>query len=245
MSFSETAKKLLSRKKKPPVFSAVILAAGNSTRMGQDKVELRIGGEPVLVHTVRAFESSELVNEIVLVTREDRVQELADQVKEYGFAKVRTVIAGGKTRAESSLAGVMAVSKKAKLISIHDCARPFVTEKLIRETACAARDFYAAVPVVPVTDTMKFRSGEYLGDTVDRDALCAIQTPQIFHADLIKGALTYVVKNRLPVTDDSSAASYLGFRTRMVEGDRDNIKLTTPDDIAFAEAILKNRGETV
>lgn len=245
MSFSETAKKLLSRKKKPPVFSAVILAAGNSTRMGQDKVELRIGGEPVLVHTVRAFESSELVNEIVLVTREDRVQELADQVKEYGFAKVRAVIAGGKTRAESSLAGVMAVSKKAKLISIHDCARPFVTEKLIRETACAARDFYAAVPVVPVTDTMKFRSGEYLGDTVDRDALCAIQTPQIFHADLIKGALTYVVKNRLPVTDDSSAASYLGFRTRMVEGDRDNIKLTTPDDIAFAEAILKNRGETV
>lgn len=243
MAILDRIRSFLKKEKKPPVFSAVILAAGNSTRMGQDKIELSPGGVPVVARAVRCFEQSELVSEIILVTRADRIAELAGQIRSYGFQKVKAVIAGGSTRAESSLAGVLAADRNAKLIGIHDCARPFVSQRVIRDTACAARDFYAALPVIPVTDTVKLKDGEYLGELVDRDSLCAIQTPQIFKADLIKGALTYVVKNQLPVTDDSSALSYMGIRTRMVEGDRENIKLTTPDDMIFAEAIVNNRKE--
>lgn len=241
MQFLEIVRKVFRKKKKEPRFSAVILAAGSSTRMGRDKVELCIGGEPVVIRTIRAFESSPLVSEIILVTRGDRIAELADRVKEVRFQKVKAVIAGGSTRAESSLAGVLAADPKASLIAIHDCARPFVSERIIHDTACAARDYYAAVPVVPVTDTVKFKEGDFVGETLDRDLLCGIQTPQIFRADLIKGALTYAVKKKLPITDDTSAAAFLGVKSRMVEGDRDNIKLTTPEDIPFAEAIIKKR----
>ena len=245
MAITERIRKMTKKEKAPPFFSAVILAAGNSTRMGQDKIELSPGGIPVVVRAVRAFEESELVSEIILVTRWDRIQELADQIKEYGFQKMKAVIAGGSTRAESSLAGVLAADRNAKLIGIHDCARPFVSQRVIRDTACAARDYYAALPVVPVTDTVKLRDGDFLGELVDRESLCVIQTPQIFKADLIKGALTYVVKNHLPVTDDSSAVAYMGVKTRMVEGDRENIKLTTPEDMVFAEAIInKEKKET-
>ncbi|MDO5445355.1 MAG: 2-C-methyl-D-erythritol 4-phosphate cytidylyltransferase [Eubacteriales bacterium] len=243
MAITERIRSITKKEKQPPIFSAVILAAGNSTRMGQDKIELSPGGIPVVVRAVRVFEESELVSEIILVTRGDRIQELADQIKGYGFQKVKAVIAGGATRAESSLAGVLATDKNAKLIGIHDCARPFVSQRVIRDTACAARDYYAALPVIPVTDTIKIKDGDFLGNLVDRETLCSIQTPQIFKADLIKGALTYVVKNNLPVTDDSSAVAYLGIKTRMVEGDRENIKLTTPDDLVFAEAIIRHREE--
>ena len=234
-------RKILGVTEAPITCSAVILAAGSSTRMGRDKVEILAGGEPVVARTVRAFEESDLIDEIVLVTREDRLEELAEVVSSGGFKKIKSIVAGGKTRQESSMAGVMAVSPKAKLIAIHDCARPFVTGKVIADTVMAAHESYAALPVISCSDTMKLKDGEYLGKTVDRDSLLRVQTPQIFRSDLIKGALTYVVKNRLPVTDDSSALAYLGFRTRAVEGDPDNIKLTTPEDMFFAEAILKKR----
>lgn len=245
MSFTDRIRALFRKKEKPAVFSAVILAAGNSTRMGRDKIELSAGGVPVVVRAVRAFEESELVSEIILVTREDRIEELAEQIREYGFHKVKAVIAGGSTRTESSLAGVMAADRRASLIAVHDCARPFVSRQVINDTACAARDFYAAVPVLPVTDTVKLRDGQFLGETVDRDELYAVQTPQIFRADIIKGALTYAIRNGISVTDDSSAVELLGFRTRAVPGDRDNIKLTTPDDIPFAEAIIRKREAAV
>lgn len=226
-----------------PFCSAVVLAAGNSVRMGEDKIEMASGSLPVFIRTLKVFEAVEAVDEIILVTREDRMEALAEEVKNYGLTKVRSVVAGGKTRPESSLAGVTAASPEAKIIAIHDCARPFVSERIITECIEAANQYIAAAPAVPCTDTLKVIDGEYLSGTVDRAKLCRIQTPQVFQADIIKGALSYVVKNQLPVTDDTSAVEYMGYRTRLIEGDVDNIKLTTPEDLIFANAILKKRGE--
>ena len=243
IGITEKIRRLFRSSEYVPKCSAVILAAGNSTRMGEDKIEMTTGGVPVIVRAVRAFEESDDIDEIILVTREDRVAEIAELVSGYGFSKLKSVISGGNTRVESSLAGVLAVRHSAELIAIHDCARPFVTGKIIHDAVTTAYRYYAACPVIPCTDTMKIMENGFLGGTVDRESLCRIQTPQIFNADLIKGALTYAVKNSLPVTDDTSAMEYLGYRTRIVDGDAENIKLTTPDDLIFADAIVGKRGE--
>ena len=223
--------------------SAVILAAGSSTRMGKDKVFLEVGGKSVLIRSIEAFEENSYIDEIIVVTREDRIGDVSAIIAENNFKKVKSVIAGGNTRVESSLSGVMQIREKAKLVAIHDCARPFVTQKIINETVMGAHDYYAALPVIPCTDTVKIKNDGFLGPAIDRDILCLIQTPQVFNADLIKGALTYVLKNNLAVTDDSSALAYMGYKTKIIEGDTDNIKLTVPSDIPFAEAVLKKRGE--
>ena len=238
-------KKILSKDKEEPCISAVILAAGNSTRMGEDKIRMEIGGIPVLVRTLNVFEKSDVIKEIIVVTGEDKIESTAAVIRDYNLKKVKAVIAGGSTRAESSLAGLCSVDRKIPLAAIHDCARPFVTPELIYKTACAARDFNAAAPALKCTDTLKLKTEDFMFGTIDRDTVCAVQTPQIFQTDIIKGALTYALKNKIAVTDDTSAAALLGFRTKIVEGDSDNIKLTTQDDIFMAEYILKKRGGNI
>lgn len=228
-----------------PHCSAVILAAGNSTRMGQDKSVLTLCGIPVIIRAILAFEQNELVDEIIVVTREESIQTSADLCANYGLRKVKKVMAGGATRAESSLAGVVAADSKAKYIAIHDGARPLVTQKVITDTLYGARDYHAAIPVIPSTDTLRSVSDGFVGGDIDRDSVIRVQTPQIFDADLIKGALTFAVKKQIPVTDDSSAVRLTGFQIRTVDGDVNNIKLTTPEDLPVAEAILREReGET-
>ena len=208
--------------------TAVIVAAGSSQRMGSDKIFAALGGWPVLVRSVRAFEASELVDEIIIVTREEKLQMVAELVKKYELNKVSKVILGGKTRVESCL---------------DDGARPLVTQRIIRDTVRAAEEFYAAVPVVRSTDTLKLLDEKgIVAGTVDRETIYRVQTPQVFRADLIKGALTEAMKRGLPVTDDCSAMELMGVKTHTVEGDEDNIKLTTPRDMVVAEAILKDRG---
>lgn len=225
-----------------PKCSAVIVAAGSSERMGQDKLLIDLGGMPVIARTIKAFEDSDFIDEIVLVTRNDKLEQMADIVKRYSFSKVSKVISGGDTRAESCLAGACAVKKNAKLIAIHDGARPFVSDKLIKNCIFAALEFKAAVPGVKVNDTMKTTSDGIISGDIDRNQAVRVQTPQVFNADLIKGALTYVVSKKLDVTDDSSAVEYLGVKSRVVQGDLENIKLTNPHDLKEAELILKNRG---
>ena len=223
--------------------TAVIVAAGSSQRMGSDKIFAALGGWPVLVRSVRAFEASELVDEIIIVTREEKLQMVAELVKKYELNKVSKVILGGKTRVESCLAGVSEADHRAELIAIHDGARPLVTQRIIRDTVRAAEEFYAAVPVVRSTDTLKLLDEKgIVAGTVDRETIYRVQTPQVFRADLIKGALTEAMKRGLPVTDDCSAMELMGVKTHTVEGDEDNIKLTTPRDMVVAEAILKDRG---
>ena len=228
---------------KTPHCSAVILAAGSSTRMGTDKSVLTLDGIPVIIRAVQAFETHDLVDEIIVVTKEESVPMIADLCAQYALKKVRRVMAGGATRAESSLIGVTAVDKKAEYIAIHDGARPLITQKVITDALYAARDYHAAVPVIPSTDTLRMVENGFIGGDVDRDSVIRIQTPQIFDADLIKGALTYAVDKNVTVTDDSSAVRLTGFKIKTVEGDVNNIKLTTPEDVPVAEAILKEGGD--
>ncbi|MDO4974501.1 MAG: 2-C-methyl-D-erythritol 4-phosphate cytidylyltransferase [Eubacteriales bacterium] len=227
-----------------PFCTAVIVAAGSSQRMGNDKIFAALGGLPVLVHSVRAFEENELVDEIIVVTREEKLEAVAALVKKYELGKVSKVILGGKTRVESCLAGVSEADHRAKLIAIHDGARPLVTQAVIRDTVRAADEYYAAVPVVRSTDTLKLLDEQgVVAGSVDRETIFRVQTPQVFRADLIKGALTEAMKRGLPITDDCSAMELMGVKTHTVEGDEDNIKLTTPRDMVVAEAILReNRG---
>ena len=231
-------------KKKVPSCSAVIVAAGSSQRMGSDKLMAPLGDMPVLAVTLTAFENSPLVNEIVVVTRNDRLSEIADLCKKYGIKKATKVVSGGATRAQSALAGVSAVSSKAGLIAIHDGARPFISQELIERTVYAADVYKAAAPGVKSVDTLKaLDSSGYICGTIDREQIVRIQTPQIFHADLIKGALTKAVTDNLPITDDSSAIEMMGVKCFVVDGDECNIKLTSPSDMVLAAAILEERGE--
>ena len=237
-------KAIFKKKEKLPKCSAVVLAAGSSQRMGKDKTMMSIGSMPVLVRTLLAFEKSEHVDEIIVVTRVDKIQETADLCHGNGISKLRMVIGGGASRMESALAGVSACRKDAKLIAIHDGARPLVTGELIGRTVYAAEKYISAVPVIPSTDTLKtVDENGIIVDTPDRSKIFRVQTPQIFHADMIKGALSKAVKDQLSITDDCSAMDMMGVKTHVVEGDIDNIKLTTPHDIVMAEAILKSRGE--
>jgi 2-C-methyl-D-erythritol 4-phosphate cytidylyltransferase len=227
-----------------PKCSAVIVAAGSSVRMGSDKLTAPLGSAPVLVHTLRAFEKSEYVDEIVVVTRMDRVSEIADLCAQNGIGKISKVVAGGRTRMESSLIGVSAVKGSAKLIAIHDAARPLVSQALIKRTVRAAEEHKAAVPVIPSTDTLKAvgEDNRIIG-TVDRETTYRVQTPQVFDAILIKGALSRAAEKGLALSDDSAAMDMTGFKSFAVAGEEDNIKITTPRDLKIAEAILQDRGE--
>lgn len=232
------------KKDKTPHCSAVIVAAGSSQRMGSDKLSAQLGCMPVLARTLLAFQNCELVDEIILVTRMEKVVELADLCKKYGIDKASKVIRGGSTRTESALAGVSEVKAGAKLIAIHDGARPLVTDELIRATVIAADKHMAAVPAIASKDSLKAVDDKgFITGPIDRDHALRVQTPQIFNADLIKGALSKAASDGLSLTDDCSAIEIMGVHAVTVPGDEDNIKLTTPRDIQIAELILKDRGD--
>ena len=232
------------KKEETPHCSAVIVAAGSSQRMGSDKLLHNLGIMPVLARTLLVFQDCELVDEIVVVTRMEKLEEVAELCKKYRIEKASKVICGGATRMESALAGVSEVKKKAKLIAIHDGARPLVSVELIENTVRAAAKYKAAVPAIKSVDTLKLaEDGETVTASLDREHVLRVQTPQVFDADLIKGALTFAAEKKLPLTDDCSAVELMGVKARIVPGEEDNIKLTTPRDMLFAAAILKDRGE--
>lgn len=232
------------KKEETPHCSAVIVAAGSSQRMGSDKLLHNLGIMPVLARTLLAFQDCDLVDEIVVVTRMEKIMEVAGLCKKYRIEKASKVISGGATRMESALAGVSEVKSRAKLIAIHDGARPLVSVELIERTIRAAAQYKAAVPAVKSVDSLKLVDGkDTVTGSVDREQVLRVQTPQVFEADLIKGALSYAAGKKLPLTDDCSAAELMGIKAHVVPGEEDNIKLTTPRDMLFAAAILKDRGE--
>ncbi len=237
---------LFKKKEEVPHCSAVIVAAGSSQRMGTDKSMLELGSMPVLARTLLVFQQSELIDEIIVVTRMEKLTEVADLCKKYGVEKVSKVISGGTTRMESALAGVSEVRSRTKLIAIHDGARPLVTQELISRTVYAAAQYMAAVPAIGSVDTLKLvDDNDTVIGAVDREHTVRVQTPQVFHADIIKGALTTAVGKGLTFTDDCSAVELMAVKAHVVPGDEDNIKLTTPRDLLYASAILKDRGEAL
>ena len=218
---------------------AVIVAAGNASRMGGiDKVMAPIGGEPMIRRTVRAFQTCEVVREIVIVTRPDLLEEIMELCKDYG--KVTAVIAGGSSRQESVENGLGALSSKVKVAAIHDGARPLVTEAVIDRAVRAGSTYGAAIPAVPVKDTIKTVKGGLVTATPERSRLQAVQTPQVFDIDLLKAALKKAYDDEVTVTDDAGAVEQLGMKVKVVSGDERNIKVTTPLDLKIAEVFLED-----
>jgi len=217
---------------------AVIVAAGTAARMGGiDKVMAPLKGEPMLLHTVRTFQNCDAIREIVVVTRPDLLTTVMGLCKD--MDKVKAVVAGGKDRPESVRLGMNALSSKVKLAAIQDGARPLITAAVIDRTVRAAHTYGAAAPGVPVKDTVKIVEGGLVADTPDRSRLQAIQTPQVFDFDLLRGALKHAAENKLEITDDCSAVELMGFKVKIVEGDERNIKVTTPMDLKIAEMLLE------
>ncbi len=217
---------------------AVIVAAGSASRMGGiDKVMAPLGGEPMLVHTVRAFQSCDCIRQIVVVTRADLLQTVSQLCA--GFDKVRAVLTGGADRAESVQIGLNALSSQVRLAAIHDGARPFVSWQVIDRAVRAANTYGAAAPGIPVKDTIKENAGGVVLRTPDRDRLMAIQTPQVFDIDLLKGALAKARRDKAGITDDCSAVERIGFKVKIVTGEERNLKITTPLDLRFAELLME------
>jgi 2-C-methyl-D-erythritol 4-phosphate cytidylyltransferase len=234
------------RQGKAPSCSAVIAAAGISQRNdGVDKLLINVCGAPVIAHAIAAFQDHGLISEIIVVTREDRIEYISELCIQRGFSKVTGVIVGGATRLESVLNGVLAVSEKSRLIAIHDGARPCIGASVIENAVMAAAKHHAAAPGIQVSSTIKRVSEGIVLETVERESLYNIQTPQVFTAEIIKVALTNVFNKSLPVTDDCMAVELLGIPVHITEGSADNIKLTTQEDFIFADAILKSRVQGV
>jgi len=222
-----------------PLCSAVIAAAGSSVRMGgEDKLFAEICGVPALAHTLMAFQKCALVNEIIIVAQNSMFERITEICKGYCIEKANCVILGGETRFDSVCNGIFAASQKSRLIAIHDGARPCVSTAIIERTITAAAKHSAAVPAVPVSSTIKSVSRGVVVETVSREGLYEVQTPQVFDSDLIKAALTKAQEARESITDDCMAVEMLGVRVHITEGARSNIKLTEPDDILIASAIL-------
>lgn len=215
----------------------LVLAAGSSSRMGQDKITLEIDRVPVIVHTLRIFEALPEIDEVIVVTREDLIADIADLCKMFNLSKVSKVIRGGASRVESARLGTLEV-KNSDLIGIHDGARPFASAEMVRAVILKAQQTGAAAPALPVKDTIKVARNGLVEYTPDRSTLFAVQTPQIFDASLIRAALQKALDDGTEITDDCSAVERLGMKVSLVEGDERNFKLTTPADIQYAESIL-------
>lgn len=223
-----------------PYCAAVVPAAGSASRMqGIDKILADLGGMPVLARTLLTLQECPLIDEIVVVTREDLIVPISDLCAQYAIDKVTKVVRGGGDRAESVSLGLREISRKAELAAIHDGARPFVSQEILWETLETAAKTGAAAPAVPVKDTIKQAADGKVQRTVDRSTLFAVQTPQVFQADFIVAALQRCREQGIPLTDDCSAAEALGMTVTLTRGSYENMKITTPIDLAMGEAILQ------
>ena len=224
--------------------TAIVLAAGSGSRMNQKKEKqfLLIDGKPLLYYSLKTFEAS-IVDEIILVTKEKDIEYCRTEIVEkYGFGKVRRIVPGGRERYDSVQRGIKASDKKHKTVMIHDAARPFVTNRMILDSIAVARRYNACTVAVPVKDTIKVVDDYGFGvETPDRSTLYQIQTPQTFDRGVITEAYSRMrISGDKDITDDTMIVErYLDQRVKIVEGSYKNIKVTTPEDIFIAEAIIK------
>ena len=216
---------------------AVIVAAGSSRRMGgADKVFALLGRKPILARVVDAFQGCSPVDQIVVVLSEQNLERGRQLVTKQGGAKVIDVCAGGRRRQDSVAAGLRRLSS-CDWVVIHDGARPLVTVDLINRGLEAAEETGAAVAAVPVTDTIKLAGDDRIvHQTLPRQNLWAVQTPQVFRIDMITEAYS---RANGDVTDDASLVEQLGYRVKIYMGSYDNIKITAPDDLALAEVLWR------
>lgn len=221
--------------------SAVILAAGNGTRFGGPvkKQFADILGVPCIVRTIEAFENCGLIDEIILV---GDAEELRNVIEPYGFKKIAMIVAGGQTRQDSALLGFDSVSDKSKFVAIHDGARCLVTPEMIEATVKEAYKHRAAAAAHKSEDTVKIADKKgFIVKTTDREKIWLVQTPQVFQNDVYRVAAYMAKRDEEVVTDDCMLCENLGFEIKLCECGRENIKLTNPDDLLLAEAIISYR----
>jgi 2-C-methyl-D-erythritol 4-phosphate cytidylyltransferase len=222
------------------MLAAIIVAAGNSTRVGFDKLFTEIRGQSVLQYSLDAFERAASVDEIVLVCREaaeKSISELTAPLK-----KIRAVVRGGERRQDSVAAGLKEISESAEFVAVHDAARPLITAREIERVFAAAKEHGAAVLAAPVTDTLKLASRDgIICGSIDRENVFAMQTPQIFSRQLLLDAYDLVASESRHITDEVSAVQNMGGEVAIVRAEDENMKITFARDIAVAELILQRR----
>jgi 2-C-methyl-D-erythritol 4-phosphate cytidylyltransferase len=228
------------------VLSAIIVAAGDSRRMGFDKLFAAIAGKPVIAHTIRAFERAISVDGIIVVAREDRHDEIKTIVRDENFKKVKSIIPGGKRRQDSVRAGLDHLEYVMRYVAVHDAARPLVTPPQIDRVFEQCRIHGAAALAEPINDTLKRADADLLvTEAVDRHQVYAMQTPQIFARQLIEEAYRAVYAEDISVTDEVSAVERLGRKIALVLNDDFNFKITYPRDLPLAEFVLTQRRKPV
>ncbi len=238
---------MILQKNKKTSCAALIVAAGSGRRMklenskyaGVNKVFLELGDMPVLAHTLKAFESCDVIDKIFVVTRECDIPLCARLAEEFNISKLKSIACGGDTRQKSVLNGLAEIEDEFEVVAIHDGARCLITPDNIKRVVLSAIENGAAALGVACTDTLKRVDGDMnITQTVERTNIYRIQTPQVFYTSQIIDAHKKAADDGIAVTDDCSVAEYVGINIKMVEGSANNIKLTTQEDLVLAEALL-------
>lgn len=226
--------------------SAVIVAAGNSTRMGTDKILLPLNAVPAIVYTLKAFEYAEIIDEVILVCKDDHVSALREMIQNHNIKKVTNLTPGGSSRQESVFAGISLCDERATHYAVHDAARCLITSAEIGSVVRDAFVHGASSLGVPCKDTIKtVDSQNFVVKSLDRSVLWNIQTPQVFAKDLYSVAMDAAVRTGADYTDDCQLVENIGERVHIVKGSYSNLKLTTPDDVSVFEEILRQRGDSL
>lgn len=222
--------------------SAIIVAAGSGSRMQTNikKPYLDIAGVPLIVRTLRVFENSASIKDVILVVGDQELDYAKRLIEQYGLRKVTRYAPGGNERQTSVYNGIQAVESDADIILVHDGARPFITEHDIDEVIKEAVEHGASTIGTPVKDTMKKAANLFVQETIPRETLFSIQTPQAFQTKLLQKAHKKAKEEGYRGTDDASLVEWIGRPVRIVTGSYRNIKITTPEDLLIAEAFLQD-----
>lgn len=221
--------------------TAVIVGAGNGSRFGMDKIFVEINGKPVWYYSARSFQMSEKVDEIIMIVKEEKVKQVWEQKEIFGLDKVKKIIIGGKERRDSVLNALRSMNEdETNLVLIHDGARPLVSMNLINRCVDESIDCGAVVPGISSRDTVK-RGGEFVSETLNRNMVYLIQTPQVFQYEIIARAYDNAIKNNIDGTDDSSLIENLGCRVKIIPGEDSNLKITYPNDLDWISFLISKR----
>jgi 2-C-methyl-D-erythritol 4-phosphate cytidylyltransferase len=222
--------------------SAIIVAAGSSTRVGFDKLFAPIAGQPVIQYSLEAFEQAACVDEIIVVCRETAAASFSKLIAATKMKKVRAVVRGAARRQDSVAAGLKAVSASAAFVAVHDAARPLIMPHDIERVLCAAQEHGAAVLAAAVTDTLKLANADqFICGAIERENVFAMQTPQIFSRELLASAYERVTQESRSITDEVSAVQMSSAKVAIVPTQNENMKITFARDLPVAEFILRQR----
>ncbi len=222
---------------------AIVVAAGKGKRMGLvDKPFLLLEKKPLLTYGLLTLENSSFVGEVILVVEKNKISKAKELIKKYHISKVKEIVAGGKTRQGSVASGLRKMNSFSNFVLIHDGARPFLTGELIKRVILGAKRYKAAVPGLPLSDTIKkVENSSFISSTLNRKSLWTVQTPQVFKAEIIQKAYLQAEKDHFWGTDSASLVERIGIPVKIIKGDPYNIKITTKDDFLLAKGLLKNK----